>query len=80
MSGIIKCRGSIKDVEKELGISYPTVRGKLDAVIKGLGYAVSDKDVVKENEEKTKARGEILDQLSKGELTPKEAAEKLKNL
>jgi hypothetical protein len=76
----IKCRGSIKDVEKELGISYPTVRGKLDAVIKGLGYAVSDKDVVKENEEKTKARGEILDQLSKGELTPKEAAEKLKNL
>ena len=26
----IKCRGSIKDVEKELGISYPTVRAKLD--------------------------------------------------
>jgi len=22
----LKCRGSIKDVEKELGISYPTVR------------------------------------------------------
>lgn len=76
----IKCRGSIKDVEKELGISYPTVRGKLDAVIKGLGYVVSDKDVVKESEEKAKARGEILDQLSKGELSPKEAAERLKNL
>ncbi len=30
----VKCRGSIKDVEKELGISYPTVRGKLDTVIK----------------------------------------------
>lgn len=76
----IKCRGSIKDVEKELGISYPTVRGKLDAVIKGLGYVVSVKDVVKESEEKAKARGEILDQLSKGELSPKEAAERLKNL
>ena len=26
----LKCRGNIKEVEKELGISYPTVRGKLD--------------------------------------------------
>ena len=32
------CRGSIKDVEKELGISYPTVRAKLDEVISSLGY------------------------------------------
>ncbi len=30
----IKCRGNIKEVEKELGISYPTVRSKLDGVIK----------------------------------------------
>ena len=34
----IRCRGNIKEVEKELGISYPTVRSKLDAVIKKLGY------------------------------------------
>ena len=31
-------RGNIKEVEKELGISYPTVRSKLDGVIKKLGY------------------------------------------
>lgn len=76
----IKCRGNIKDVEKELGISYPTVRGKLDGVIKGLGFEVSTKETLKENEDKTAVKNEILDQLSKGEITPKEATEKLRNL
>nr|WP_315024525.1 DUF2089 domain-containing protein [uncultured Aminipila sp.] len=76
----IKCRGNIKDVEKELGISYPTVRGKLDSAIRGLGFEVSTKETLKENDDKANTRNEILDQLSKGEITPKEATEKLKNL
>ena len=38
----IKNRGIIKDVEKELGISYPTVRAKLDDVISSLGYEVKE--------------------------------------
>ncbi len=76
----IKCRGSIKDVEKELGISYPTVRGKLDTVIKNLGFEVPDKEAVRENEVKKAARSDILEQLSSGAITPKEATEKLKNL
>lgn len=33
----LKCRGNIKEVEKELKISYPTVRSKLDDVIGKLG-------------------------------------------
>lgn len=76
----IKCRGNIKDVEKELGISYPTVRGKLDSVIRALGYEVSARETVKESEDKTTARNEILELLSKGEITPKEATERIKNL
>lgn len=76
----IKCRGNIKDVEKELGISYPTVRGKLDAVIRDLGYEVVDKEVIKEKELKEAAKSDILDQLFKGEISAKEATEKIKNL
>ena len=34
----IRCRGNIKEVEKELGISYPTVRARLDGIIRALGY------------------------------------------
>ena len=34
----MKNRGVIRDVERELGISYPTVRSRLDEVIRALGH------------------------------------------
>src|SRR3989304_7977716 len=36
----LKARGNIKEVERELGLSYPTVRARLDALLAVLGYAV----------------------------------------
>ncbi len=71
----IKCRGNIKDVEKELGISYPTVRAKLDQVIEALeGVAPKPKPV----EVKTEKQREVLDALERGDITPEEALEFLK--
>lgn len=67
----IRCRGNIKEVEKELGISYPTVRSKLDAVIKKLGY---DTDTT---EQLTK-RDSILKALENGEITAEQAIAQLK--
>ncbi|MEW6687009.1 MAG: DUF2089 domain-containing protein [Candidatus Edwardsbacteria bacterium] len=65
----VKCRGNIKEVEKELGISYPTVRNRLDEIISALGFSPAAKDeTVKE----------ILDALERGEISAKEAIEKLK--
>ncbi len=40
----LKCRGNIKEVEKEMGISYPTVRGKLNDVVAALGYTEKKKE------------------------------------
>lgn len=72
----IKSRGNIKEVERELGISYPTVRSKLDNVIKAMGY-----DVQASPDDETGAkRKEILELLSKGELSSKEAVKMLKDL
>ena len=70
----IKCRGSIKDVEKELGISYPTVRGRLDGVIQALGYKVDKVELTVDNER----RQEILAALDRGEITSQEAASQLR--
>ena len=72
----IKNRGNIKDVEKELGISYPTVRGRLDAVIQALGYRVDKADEYVEKERKQN----ILLALEKGEITPQEAAKQLRKI
>jgi len=67
----LKCRGSIKDVEKELGISYPTVRGKLDDVLNALGYTVEQQ---RDSEVKS-----IIDRLESGEITAEDAVKKIKN-
>lgn len=59
----IKNRGNIKEIEKELSISYPTVRNKLESVIEALGY--KSKPSVNKRD--------ILDKINKGELTTEEA-------
>jgi hypothetical protein len=63
----LRCRGSIRDVEKELGISYPTVCKRLDMVNQLLG-----------NQSAPPSRNEILEQLERGEITAAEAAQLLK--
>ncbi|HAG10670.1 MAG TPA: hypothetical protein DCK76_04610 [Desulfotomaculum sp.] len=70
----LKCRGNIKDVEKELGISYPTVRNRLDGVIQALGYKVQKQD---DGEDKVQKQ-EILGALEKGEISTQEAARLLR--
>ncbi|AZR72224.1 hypothetical protein BBF96_01715 [Anoxybacter fermentans] len=72
----IRCRGNIKEVERELNISYPTVRSKLDQVIKALGYDVGSAP----DDDKGAKRKEILDMLNSGEITSKEAIKLLKEL
>ncbi|MFO8061009.1 MAG: DUF2089 domain-containing protein [Bacillota bacterium] len=73
----IRSRGNIKEVEREMGISYPTVRNRLDNVIRALGFQVdagtADED--RDREEARARRIEILGRVAAGELTAAEAAE-----
>ena len=69
----LRCRGNIKEVEKELGISYPTVRAKLDGVIQRLGY---EKEAARDEE--MLRREAVLKALEQGEITADEAIQKLK--
>lgn len=64
-------RGNIKEVEKELGISYPTVRGKLNDIIEALGYETRKKPEVDEKK--------IIAMLENGEITADEAVKMLKD-
>lgn len=40
----LRCRGNIKEVERDLKLSYPTVRARLDQVIQTMGYSVQARD------------------------------------
>ena len=63
--------GNIKEVERQLGISYPTVRKKLDEVVRALGYAPRSQ---------IKRREEVLDAVDRGEMSPKEGIQLLREL
>lgn len=73
----IASRGNIKEVERVLGISYPTVRSRLDAVIEALGYRVEAKPV--EDEETAARRKSVLESLSRGEITAEQALKMLRS-
>ncbi len=69
----IKCEGKITRVEEELGISYPTVRSRLNKVIRALGYEVPEEEAVT-----PERRREILERVQKGEIRAKKAVELLR--
>lgn len=72
IDAFIKCRGNIKEVEKELGVSYPTVKNKLEDVAAALGYKSEPEPEIPGRQK------EVLDKLNSGELTVEEALEMLK--
>ncbi|MGA9725819.1 MAG: DUF2089 domain-containing protein [Candidatus Binatus sp.] len=69
----IKNRGVIRDVERELGVSYPTVRARLDEVIAALGYSAQSASVASASDDGGSRRRAVLADLKDGKLTPDQA-------
>ena len=67
----VRCSGSLKDLGKLRGQSYPTVRNRLNEIIAKL--AVEKRDPEEE-------RHAILDAIASGEMTVQEGARRLKEL
>ena len=76
LESFVKNRGNVKEMERELRLPYSTVRGKLNDVIRELGFEV--KPV--EDEDTPARRREVLDRLDRGEIKASEAAELLAQL
>ncbi|TDE86510.1 DUF2089 domain-containing protein [Deinococcus sp. S9] len=64
----IRVRGNLKEVERVLGLSYPTVRARFDMLLRAIGYEAELAD----------PQTEVLERLERGEITPDEAARKLR--
>src|SRR5512141_2951568 len=72
----LRCRGMLNSVERELGISYPTVRARLDALLGSL-----DMSPIKEEPKKDKSaekKKQILELLEKGDISAEQAKERLR--
>lgn len=68
----VKVRGNLKEAERVLGLSYPTVRSRFESLLKTLGYEVED-----DGEDE---RVEVIRQLEEGEISPEEASKRLQSL
>ena len=76
LENFVRNRGNVKEMERELGISYPTVRSRLNAVIAELGFEVS----TQQPDDIPEQRREILARLDAGEISAAEAAELIHQL
>lgn len=75
----VKSRGNVKEMERELGLSYPTVRAHLDAAIRELGFATAAAPTERVVDKKDQRR-DILARLEEGQIDAGEAAELLAQL
>jgi hypothetical protein len=85
LESFLRSRGNLRDMERELGISYPTVRGRVEALVRALGFGPRDGAEEAEDEPTTNpdvaaARQQILERLSKGDIGAEEAATAIRNL
>src|SRR5437870_4265703 len=75
VAAFVRCHGSIKQMEKYFGVSYPTIKNRLNKI----GSQLSFVEIEQGSEaDPPRTRSDVLDRLSRGELTVAEALERLK--
>lgn len=76
----VRVRGNLKEAERILGVSYPTVRAKFERMLEALGYEVRDAPPEIDEARMSARTDEILSQLESGELEPEKASALLREL
>ncbi len=92
LESFLRARGNLKEMERELGISYPTVRGRVDALVRALGLGDGEAPAADDYEGDDEAIAEaprtdpgaerraVLERLSLGEIDAATAAAELRRL
>src|SRR5580704_16271137 len=71
----LRCHGTIKEMEQTFGVSYPTIKARLNRISGQLEFVDTNPSPTR-----TEDRSEILNRLQKGEITPAEAIRALEAL
>jgi len=73
IGAFVRSHGSIKEMERLFGVSYPTIKNRLHRLSQALGLGMGIEDAPA-----APGRTEILDRLERGEISPQAAMEALK--
>jgi hypothetical protein len=74
VAAFVRCHGSIKQVEQLFGVSYPTIKNRLNRI----GALLSFVEVAPEPEPAPPSTSELLTRLERGELTVEEVLNQLR--
>ena len=76
VAAFVRCHGSIKQMEKYFGVSYPTIKNRLNRIGSQLSFVEIEQG--SDTEQPAPNAGATLDRLSRGEVTVEQALEQLK--
>ncbi len=68
VTAFVRCHGSIKEMERIFGVSYPTVKSRLNRISQLLDFVETDP---------APPRAEVIDRLRRGEITAQQALAEL---
>ena len=81
LESFLRSRGNLRDIERELGISYPTVRSRVEALVRALGFGPrSDDDAGGADDAAPPTRESILERLARHEISAEDAAAAIRAL
>jgi hypothetical protein len=73
----IKCEGKLNRMETELGLSYPTLRSRLNDLRRAMGFEVGQEEPAAAPGITEEERRRILDDLASGRITSEDAVKLL---
>ena len=71
VTAFIRCHGSIKEMEQTFGVSYPTIKSRLNRIANSLEFIETNP---------APSRAEILDRLQRREISAQDAIQQLEAL
>jgi hypothetical protein len=88
LESFLRSRGNLREMERELGLSYPTVRSRVDALVRALGLGDGARSDNTDEPEVTPAQTEdpgttrqvVLERLARHEITAEAAAAAIRTL
>lgn len=68
VTAFVRCHGSIKEMERIFGVSYPTIKSRLNRITQMLDFVETDP---------APSRTDVIDRLRRGEITAQQALAEL---
>ncbi|MDR7276426.1 DUF2089 domain-containing protein [Catenuloplanes atrovinosus] len=70
VTAFVRCHGSIKEMERIFGVSYPTIKSRLNRISQALDFVETDPGP---------SRADVIERLRRGEITAQQALAELED-